>query len=247
MKKLMIAVAAMGLAVAGFAAQNDALLTFSTPGPDKYTDGTTVLDGECYALVWTATGSEFAGFKADGTTVAETDKLILLAPVAKDGACPKVLFQIDAAVADALEGKGSYGVYLLDTRVKTESGETKLATIKDGKPVAINALAAMTEKAEPGQVGTEKGATLAATAIGGATITAESIVDTPKITSIKVDGAKVTVQVGGMSPIATYKVVAGKKPGAADTQLDAKANGDTFEFTKPEGQFFKVIGTRNFK
>ena len=29
--------------------------------------------------------------------------------------------------------------------------------------------------------------------------------------------------------------------------LDAKAKGDTFEFSKPAGSFFKVIGTRNFK
>jgi len=247
MKKLMIVAAAMGLAFAGLAAQNDALLSFATPGPDKYADGAAVLDGECYALVWTATGAEFAGIKADGTPVAATDKLILLAPVAKGGKCPNILFQIDAAIAEALEGKGSYGVYLLDTRVKTATGETTLASIKDGKPVAVNGVATMTAAAEPGSLGAAKSATLAATAVAGATITTESVVDVPTIKSIKIDGAKVTVKVGGMSPIATYKVVTGVKPGAVGQQLDAKANGDTFEFTKPEGQFFKVIGTRNFK
>ncbi len=246
MKKLMIMAAAMGLAVASFAAQNDALLTFSTPGPDKYGDGTTVLDGECYALVWTATGSAFAGLKADGTPVAATDKLILLAPLAKNGACPQTLFQVDAATADALEGKGTYGVYLLDTRVKAEDGTTKLAAIKDGKPVAVNALATVAEAtaASAAQATTMQ---LAATAVGGAAVTAQTLVAEPAITGIKVDGAKVTVTVAGMSPIATYQVVTGMTPGKVGTKLDAKSKGDTFEFAKPEGQFFKVIGTRNFK
>ena len=51
MKKLMTMIGAVGLAFAATAAIDDALLTFSTVGPDKYSDGTTVLDGECYALV----------------------------------------------------------------------------------------------------------------------------------------------------------------------------------------------------
>lgn len=246
MKKMMTMAAVMGLAVASFAAMNDALLTFSTPGPDKYADGSTVIDGECYALVWTPNGATFAGFKADGTTVSAADKLVLLAPLAKNGACPQTLFQIDAATADALDGKGSYGVYLLDTRVKAEDGTVKLASLKGGKPAAVNAIA---------EVGASTDATaaapaavkLAAAAIGGAAVTAETLVDDPVITGIKVDGAKVSVKVAGMAPIATYKVVAGLNPGEVGQKIEAKAAGDTFEFAKPEGTFFKVIGTRNFK
>ena len=30
----------------------DYLVRFSTHGPDRYSDGTLVGDGECYALVW---------------------------------------------------------------------------------------------------------------------------------------------------------------------------------------------------
>ena len=149
-------------------------------------------------------------------------------------------------IADALEGKGTYGVYLLDTRVKAEDGTTKLAAIKDGKPVAVNALATVAEAtaASAAQATTMQ---LAATAVGGAAVTAQTLVAEPAITGIKVDGAKVTVTVAGMSPIATYQVVTGMTPGKVGTKLDAKSKGDTFEFAKPEGQFFKVIGTRNFK
>ena len=244
--KIFTMAVAMGLAMASWAAANDALLTFSTPGPDKYADGTTVLNGECYALVWTANGAKFAGLNADGTTVAETDQVVLLAPLAKNGACPRTLFQIPAELADRLDGKGTYGVYLLDTRVKAEDGTTKLAGIQDGKPVAVNALASVGEStaASTTKVAEMK---VAATAMGGAAITAETLVADPTITSIKIEGATVKVSVAGMSPIATYQVVTGLKPGAVGQKVDAKAKGDTFEFAKPEGQFFKVIGTRNFK
>ena len=112
MKKVFLMVAAIGLAAASFADMNDALLSFATQGPDKYADGTTVIDGECYALVWTANGATFGGFNADGTLVSATDRIVLAAPLAKGGKCPQTLFQINAAVADELKD-GTYAVYLL--------------------------------------------------------------------------------------------------------------------------------------
>ncbi len=242
MKKLMAMVAAFGLAVAGFAAVNDALLTFSTPGPDKYADGTEVLDGECYALVWTKAGAMFAGLKADGTPVAETDKVILVAPVAKGGRCPTILYQIPAATADALTD-GAYGVYLLDTRVKATDGSTTLAGFADGKPVAVNAQAAVGVSTTASSAG--QASMAAATAVGGAAVMAETIIDVPKITGLKVEGAKIQVTVAGMSPVATYKVYTGAQPGKLEKMVEAEAKDGTFTFDKPEGQFFKIIGTRN--
>ena len=59
----------MGLVLAGalgaFAGVDNVAITFSTPGPDTYKDGRQVLDGECYALVWTPTGAAFGGIAAD--------------------------------------------------------------------------------------------------------------------------------------------------------------------------------------
>ena len=55
MKKTIAALFAVASA-AVFA--GDLLISFSTPGPDKYADGTQVLDGEYYSLVYT---------KADGS------------------------------------------------------------------------------------------------------------------------------------------------------------------------------------
>ncbi len=245
MKKLMTMVAVLGFAVAGFAAVNDALLTFSTPGQDKYADGTTVLDGECYALVWTKAGAAFAGLKADGTPVAETDKVILVAPVAQGGRCPTIVYQIPAATADALTG-GSYGVYLLDTRVKAADGTTALAGFEDGKPVAVNAQAAVGDSTTASSAG-QASMAVAATVVGGAAVEAVTIIDVPKITGLKVAGAKIQVTVAGMSPVATYKVYTGSQPGKLETEVAAEAQDGTFTFEKPEGQFFKIIGTRNFK
>lgn len=46
MKKLLMVMGCLSAAWIVSAAQNDVLITFSTPGTDTYTDGTAVLDGE---------------------------------------------------------------------------------------------------------------------------------------------------------------------------------------------------------
>ena len=58
MKKILFVFGAFALAFAA-TAELDTLITFSTKGPDTYLDGKTVMDGECYALVWTKNGAEF--------------------------------------------------------------------------------------------------------------------------------------------------------------------------------------------
>ena len=94
MKKTMVFGFAAALASAAFAAQNDALVSFSSKGPDAYADGTTVLDGECYALVWMSGGASGLTVAADGS--ATGGEIVLAAPVARNGRCPKVVFEVDA-------------------------------------------------------------------------------------------------------------------------------------------------------
>ena len=114
MKKSVLFVMSAALAFAANAAQNDSLVTFSTKGPDKYADGTTVLDGECYALVWTPKGSAGAVVAANGTV--QGGEIVLTAPVAKNGRCPKVVFEVDAGLVASRYNDGTWNVYLLDTR-----------------------------------------------------------------------------------------------------------------------------------
>ena len=98
-----------------FAGADDVLVSFSTNGaePDRYADGEVVMNGECYALVWSSDGV-FEGLNADGTPIDPNDRVVLVAPVAKNGHCPEVTFQIDAAEAKQ-QKNGQYGVLLLDS------------------------------------------------------------------------------------------------------------------------------------
>ena len=146
MKRLMTMLGVAGLAVASFAAVDDTLISFSTPGPDKYADGTDVLPGEVYALVWSADG-QFDGIKADGTTVDPADKVVLLAGAAKQGAngtyCPPLLYQVDAELAATL-ANGVYAVYLLDTRVTAADGAVAVGGVdENGKLKAVNSYGAV--------------------------------------------------------------------------------------------------------
>ena len=94
MKKILISAFAAVASAAVFAGMNNVVISFSTPGPDRYSDGTDVEDGECYALVWTPAGAEFAGIGANGKASGDS-KVVLAAPVAKDKKCPSIMFEID--------------------------------------------------------------------------------------------------------------------------------------------------------
>ena len=60
------------------AATDDTLLTFSTKGPDRYADGTPVLEGEVYAVVWTRNGSDFAGVDMNGRVVDAVNNAVMM-------------------------------------------------------------------------------------------------------------------------------------------------------------------------
>ena len=231
-----------------FGAANDTVITFSTPGPDTYSDGSTVLDGECYALVWTKDGATFGGLTADCKPVAATDKVVLIAPAAKGGRCPTTVFEINAKYAERHLKGGTYAVYLLDTRVS----KTQLAKVVKGVPESVNSFGATTFD-ENGKV-----IRLAASGLGNAAVPSAavalgevgvlSVIERPVITAMKVDGATVSITVSGMSGAADYFVVPGKGPGKFAEALSVRPEGDTFTFDKPDdAAFFKVIGTRKFE
>lgn len=121
---------------------NDLCVSFSTKGPDRYADGSTVLDGECYALVWSKDGV-FEGFKANGECADTNDVVVLVAPVARDGRCPAVLFQVPKDDVDVLKG-GHYAVYLLDTRVSSGEAVAKPRGVSDGGLELVNGYGAVT-------------------------------------------------------------------------------------------------------
>ncbi len=136
MKKNMLSMLAAMAATAAFAAANDVLITFSTPGPDRYADGKTVMDGECYALCWAKNFDAFS-INPDGT--ATGGEVVLTAPKARDGRCTTVVFEINA---DYYERKGfadgKWAVYLLDTRRFTTDADGKLVVTLAGNSKTVN-------------------------------------------------------------------------------------------------------------
>ena len=134
MKKLMFA-AAMAVALGAFADGDDNVTVLvSTKGPDRYLGGEVVMDGECYALVWSKDGV-FEGFTADGAPIDANDRVVNVGAVARNGRC-KAAYEVKASLADEL-ANGVYAVFLLDTRV-TEGGVTRPRGFVDGKLVALN-------------------------------------------------------------------------------------------------------------
>lgn len=234
MKKLITFGLAAIAAGATFAAANDLLITFSTPGPDKYADGTTVLNGERYALCWSTDFSAFS-IKPDGT--AEGGKVVLAAPVAKGGRCPTTVFEIDAGyVAKNFKG-GEWAVYLLDTRKFSATGVASLGPASSVNTFGLvgNSVAVSSGSA---------GGLLTGSAAVATSATGE--VAAPSITGIKVDGGKVYVTVKG-APYLGYGLVEGLTPDTVTTDVEgasAQATGEE-EITivtdaKEGGAFFKV-------
>lgn len=231
MNKILAAVFALASA-AVFAGANDLLIVFSTPGPDKYADGTTVLDGESYALVWTADSGE--------------QKTLLALPLAKNGKCDPFVFIVDESDVAKYKG-GTWGVYLLDTRdfAKDATGKTLAEIGEDGKPAVVNVTAAVKDG-----VANAKGFVSAMAKEGVAASAydlAAANVPAPKVTGIKIVGANVIVTVKDTVPFVGYTLQAGDDtinfavPEGATSASGNDANEISLIAPKKEGgQFFKV-------
>ena len=249
MKKIMLGFGVACLSFAAMAAVNDALLMFSTKGPDKYSNGDDVLAGECYALCYVTDAAAFK-IKSDGTAAAGGE-VLLTAPVAapmengKGMHCPNLVYSVPAAKAESLKG-GSYAVYLLDTRVPDSSvaGGYRVAGVAGGKAAAVNGAG---QVASGGSIAENSSgvSVFNGNIVAGGKVDAVSEVDTPVITAINVDGANVVITVAGLSPAVDYVVLTGAGPVGLSKKVDsAVRSGNTFTVNKDEGQFFKVKGTR---
>ena len=230
MKKGMISVVAAVAAVVVFGAQNDLLISFSTKGPDTYADGTTVLDKECYALVWTPNGVE-GSIAADGSA-SEGAEIVLVAPVAKGGHCPNVVYRVDAGRVETefRQGTGSWSVYLLDTRKYSydEDGNTvvTLAGLKaDGNVKLVNASNKVGEASVSAGVGanTSLAAAVATSATTGAAMPED--VPEPRVIGIEIKGDNVFVTVENAAPYLAYDLKTGETPDKVTEQANRPATG----------------------
>ena len=247
--KNLIALFCCMAAVSAFAGANDSVLTFSSEGPDKYADGTTVLDGECYALVWRPADSTGFAFAADGTAAdAAQGEVVLTAPVAKGGRCPTVAFQIAAAFAAAREN-GTWGLYLLDTRTVAANGAVSLAGTENGRARAVNAAVEVMGAAVAVRTAAAPQSVAATGAAVASTVTAvPTDAPQPTVKGLRVEGDYVYVTVGNTAPYLQYNLSAGTNPAdlneakAAKNPVNGKAGEDIILVApaKAGGAFFRV-------
>ena len=219
----------------------DKVLRFSTVGPDRYADGSVVMDGECYALVWSPKGTAFSGFNADGTPVSSTDRVVLAAALAKDGKCRDCNFQVPVEEYNELEG-GEWAVCLVDTRMANGIP----AGVQDSKPLRVNrwGLVKGGVKEEPAGISdlplassssSTKGATRLLASTGGtrsvasddgttvSSVRANNVsavppsVKQPTITAIEVSDGEVWLAVTDTVPYLSYAIISGDTPTALKT------------------------------
>lgn len=255
MKILMKVLAALLLSVAARAGETDALVTFSTRGPDRYADGTPVKAGEVYALVWVREGQAFAGVDLNGAPVDPVNSVVVMAhPLAKEkvvggevrGYCPPTLFQVPAAFAEA-HADGSYALCLLDTRTATGAG-----LVPTGDPKRVQGWGLV----EGARIRCAKGslahgATDGMTAGTASALPAGESFPRPRITAIEMAGDHVALKVAGTSPRLLYNVATGATPQRSDRAYAAAAPQGgrphaheelTLIVPRREGQnFFRVV------
>ena len=256
MKKI-VSLICLLLASVAFPGMDDKVLRFSTPGPDRYADGSIVADGECYALVWSPKGSAFAGFNADGTPVSLADRVVLAAPLAKGGKCRDSLFQVPAAEYAELEG-GEWAVCLVDTRNVYGAP----AGVLDGKPLRVNRWGLVQSGVtveEPSKMATAATSSRGLLAVAGGTRSVASGVRatersavpasarTPRITAIDVVDGAVWLTVADTEPYLSYTIISGSEPGTLKTDYFSETvdgeNGRKIEIGTVQSvsrRFFKV-------
>jgi hypothetical protein len=219
-----------------FADMADKVLRFSTAGTDRYADGSVVMDGECYALVWSPKGTAFSGFNADGTPVSSADRVVLAGALALNGRCRDSLFQIPAAEYAELEG-GEWAVCLVDTR--NVYGVPVGA--QDGKPLRVNRWglvqsgvtvetpSKMTTAAKSGRAKlAATGGTRSVASDGGLGETVPPVranrlsavppnLAPPQITAIEVADGEVWLAVKDTVPYLSYTIISGSEPGNLKT------------------------------
>ena len=113
MKQTLAMVSGFLLCVSAFGS-NPLTFPLSTPGPDVYADGTPVLVGETYLLVYLKPGCEFKGVLMDGALVDSVNNVIAAKGYAVQGA--KCGYKPIQYASELYPASGKWMIVLLDTR-----------------------------------------------------------------------------------------------------------------------------------
>ena len=248
---ILVVLAVVCCSAVAYASMRDKLARFSTSGPDRYTDGTVVRDGECYALVWSPAGTTFSGFNADGTPVSSTDRVVLAGALALGGKCRDAVFQIPATDYEELQG-GEWAVCLVDTRMMNGVP----AGVQDNKPLRVNRwgiISGGVNITEAGSSslrlmsgGTRSGASALPVRANNLSAVPPNLLP-PQITAIEVGDGEVWLGVTDTVPYLSYTIMSGEtpndlKPDYFSEVVDGDANSEIAIGTvqSVKRRFFKV-------
>lgn len=220
---------------------------------DTYADGTTVLDGERYALVWSKDGV-FEGIDAAGEPIGEGDLVLKIEPLALNGRPRSVIFEVPKDWVDRYSlDSGVYELCLLDTRELQEGGTYALARNNyevnaAGEP--SGALTTSSLAASNGSAGDEIIVKNVAKKSTAATAAAAPDVAQPEIVGFRIDGENAfitlanlpaVVRVGGAGALDDVFVK------TAETDERVVNDDGTVTITVPaagEAGFFSVKGIK---
>jgi hypothetical protein len=166
--------------------------TVHTAGPDKYADGTTVLAGETYLLVYVAAGSVFGGVYqngavSDGSVVAASFK------ADKNSSCP---YSPVVYPTDKYPEGGKWALVLLDTRKADGTVGGPVAAFSEFEFAPQGTVAKNSVKGIAGQQATANAVNL---------LSGDSV--TPVIASVKVEESNVKLGIKNFQEGVNYEVV----------------------------------------
>lgn len=198
MKKALLVFSGLLVATTMFGAEvkDQRTLAMSTPGPDTYADGTSVLVGETYLLVYVKQGQVFGGVYTDGSLVDPDNNVIATTGQAVEGAkCGYKAIQYSAATYP--EG-GAWVIVLLDTR-KADGAI--------GGLVAAQGASAASGTASALSLGTVGGTAAAGGGLSaaGSTSSPEGTPQ-PEIASMQAGNGRVNLRIKNVSDKALYQV-----------------------------------------
>ena len=221
---------------------SDLTVTFATQGRDRYADGTTVLDGEKYALVYAKKKSIFQGFMTSGQLVDPTNNVLVYCEGrAKDGLCP----QTQVVITDReIDPSGTLYVVLLDTRAPD-------GTVGGDNLVLGYAIAGETKGFSGGKVGSGDGIVLGNRPDGSTQIDTPSLppsdIPAPVITAIHVADGEAHIHFNN-SRGDVYYALAQKKNGKdwINSSFNAYRKGgsklqDVVSLSAPADEDFKLF------
>lgn len=247
MKKIVLIFAGLAVSATFAVVQPDVqVVSFCSQGGDTYADGSSVKDGECYALVWSEDGN-FEGIAGDGSAKDPNDEVVYIGAFAKDGKCKYVEFHI----ANGYKTEGKFDIWVLDTRVFKDGNVVSWGKGKNGKVIVAAAA-----KANGASISVAVGAaaTFEMAGIQGGAKTTESSVDSDKVEAPVITGLSFDRDSAGNNVAvitldktvlgARYSILGAESPMMKDAQEGAvtTGTGEPMSIVAPKfGNFYRAV------